>query len=1316
MRQSKKILSFLLAIVLILTTVAIGASAKSAPFKDSAIAGQYNSLDKPVLTTEQYATAALDEVDRMLAEEQLHFTKDDIVVGDLDLTSVDNALDSVVALVEGSLWQNFKGMLGDLYNLNVNAIKTYRRRSTSSTDLDVINSLLQFLYDNKQLFVDFVSGDIDLGSIVGMFVDLSNFNVSKMAKGFIYEFAYDKDAPDNVTQSVDQMAQDIIDKYVVNGYVKNGATVAPLAPELKGHTNISSGSAYDFVDTALKILYNEKLIPLANTKGIEAINKALAKYPNEISAYAKYFNLTADGKCNFTFPTFSFTSDTFLSQLNNVIGSIINTVLTDELGYKWQSGKNATIVTNIIEIGKKVLVNTGDTFFASYVEIKTPAELNKMTDMQICAYVARTIINSSVRGVMVPNTAETLVEVANYAAKGIMATELPGRDYSDTTAYPNDSVDTILNVMADFAVKSLNDWPGLGLSYGIGIDAVLTAFAKWGIENYGGLLSGINLNKNDSGWTNVDKLVFSIINRNWIDASQFPSGKVNTEELIKDILLKNILNLNFDPIFTLIETNPSGSELNNSVKQVILNVVSRTINIVFPGLLSTSMTTFDDIIEAKNLSNTVNALFTDLNSYRATLAKAVLPIVCDALSLTTAQSFKSPRFNLDSFNFISSGSANLSLKITNPSMGINTGYTDANGVFHQDSRYAYKIKSVTSNLSSIKIAQPGSAALNGGDSISLSITGSFTQTQNFIVEVTYDVLTENGTALTSEPLVARLYSCLSTTDTDETAQASAKSGNYAITGGEKNIYVTSVRGLDDLSYKVKNSSDATVTATATSAKSGSNKHVADLSFVDVNSKSVDIVKGAQTTIDIYDVNDTYTGTEAQDLEAFTANGFCRYYQTSGVKMGSTSLTAASNIILYKDYGLHDLFNSEVSAQRQSYDYSSSTAWTNYLNAMKAAAELINGKKSATRFCLTSAVGTANKFKGVATTLQNAVDALKASAAGGGVESTLALMKQVEPSNEGLTYTDSGYSFFSSSNFVTYTFNNFRKEYRAASRFADGYAVRDELGNYVLDSNGNKTYTAADSLSVQYKNHRLSLYYGRLLAVDGNKLHLAKEIAAANAAGYVADNYTAASYANLTKALAFANSVNNEADPVQKKINTAYVELVEAQKRLIKAGGSEEPEITITVATKNPGDPNYAPEIVTNAAGENLLLGVYPEEFGYDIADYFSVSGGNVTFEYDSIATGSVVNVKDSNGKVVYTFIIVIAGDIDQTGEVDGSDLAIIDSAASGYEEFSETFDSAYDYAGDLDGSGDISPSDVYIAGDVVSGSIDFNFAARTAEE
>ena len=85
------------------------------------------------------------------------------------------------------------------------------------------------------------------------------------------------------------------------------------------------------------------------------------------------------------------------------------------------------------------------------------------------------------------------------------------------------------------------------------------------------------------------------------------------------------------------------------------------------------MTTFDDIIEAKNLSNTVNALFTDLNSYRATLAKAVLPIVCDALSLTTAQSFKSPRFNLDSFNFISSGSANLSLKITNPSMGINTG-------------------------------------------------------------------------------------------------------------------------------------------------------------------------------------------------------------------------------------------------------------------------------------------------------------------------------------------------------------------------------------------------------------------------------------------------------------------------------------------------------------------------------------------------------------------------------------------------------------------------------------------------------------------
>ena len=99
MSNAKRFLSVILAIVMMCSTLVIGANAAYTAYKDSAIIGQYNKLDKAVLTTEQYASAAMDEVDRMLTKEQLKFTREDIIVGDIDLTSIDAAMDSVYAIV-----------------------------------------------------------------------------------------------------------------------------------------------------------------------------------------------------------------------------------------------------------------------------------------------------------------------------------------------------------------------------------------------------------------------------------------------------------------------------------------------------------------------------------------------------------------------------------------------------------------------------------------------------------------------------------------------------------------------------------------------------------------------------------------------------------------------------------------------------------------------------------------------------------------------------------------------------------------------------------------------------------------------------------------------------------------------------------------------------------------------------------------------------------------------------------------------------------------------------------------------------------------
>ena len=848
MKQSKKLLSMILAIIMVFSSVSIVASAR-ADWLDDAIS--YNSIDSAELTPEQYATAALDEVDRMLGKEQIVLTQDDIMVGELNLTSIDNALDSVNTILNGSLWTQFKGLLGDLSKLNISAL-TERRRS--STDTAVINSLLKFLYDNSsELLVPFIKGELDMGAIVAQFVpDINDLSVPDMLKEMLYKLAYPGQVvPSPVNVTVDKMVQDLIN-----------STVAKEFPTFASYTDLldlSAGSTYNSIDLGLKAIYNAWVVKKANQVWLPDLEKELmTNHADEVAKYKRYFNLNADGSFNFTIPQYTFTTDTFFSQLNNIIGSIVNAVLAPDLGFSWELGDNDMIVSNIINIGIEVLAATGDEFFASYVEVKTPEELDAMTDMEIVAYVARTIINSSIDGVWVPETADNLIKVANYTIKDIMAVNLPERDYSSNSAYPVDQINTIYKMLADFGVKALNDNPGLGLSYGIGVDELGKQALAWVIDEWGGLLSGITLNKNDSVWNNVDKLLKVILdNYSWFDATQFPSGTVTFESLVKDVLVSNILNLDFTPIFNLLANQPAGSELHKSPKEVLLRLVARTANLVFPGFIPT-VTTFEALVTKNTLGNMAGALFTDLYSYRNTLVPAVVPIVCTALGLTTDQKFKTPDFDLEDFYYTST--ANIDFKITNRSSGINTAYTDRNGVQHRDSRYSIKLESIT--CPDFTIGNISNPILKGGESTTVKITGAVTGAKNTIVTVTYNVLTEDGSNLTSSPLTARIYTCISKSNTDEQTEWTTTSGTYIAKGGNTSIYGTDPELLDDLSFRIQNTTNAssTMTATSTGTSSAASKVVTDVSFVKLNPDSFTALAGGIATVKPY-VLDGYEGTE-----------------------------------------------------------------------------------------------------------------------------------------------------------------------------------------------------------------------------------------------------------------------------------------------------------------------------------------------------------------------------------------------------------------------------------------------------------------------
>ena len=58
MSKLSKVLSVLLAMVLLFTSASIGVEAAYNAYKDTAITG-YDSIDRPILTTDQYASMAI---------------------------------------------------------------------------------------------------------------------------------------------------------------------------------------------------------------------------------------------------------------------------------------------------------------------------------------------------------------------------------------------------------------------------------------------------------------------------------------------------------------------------------------------------------------------------------------------------------------------------------------------------------------------------------------------------------------------------------------------------------------------------------------------------------------------------------------------------------------------------------------------------------------------------------------------------------------------------------------------------------------------------------------------------------------------------------------------------------------------------------------------------------------------------------------------------------------------------------------------------------------------------------------------------------
>ncbi len=305
--KSKKLLSMLLAMVMVFSTFVIGAQAGYEPYKDSAIK-EYDSIDKPIFTVDQLATIALDAIDGMLADLDETSIKIPVINVSIEYSSVDNALNSLQKIYNGGVWNTVKSIAGDVgKRLSFAALNTdpkgnfaaNGKRRETDPDVEVLYSVLAFLNDNSDLLADYGYGRLDLGpTLTGLLGDsiAEYLNAPLLIRTLVYDLAYDdddpnyvdyEDLPDDKKPTIDAMLQIVVNDLLIDledeleESFEYGMTF-----DFDGIVDIANGSFYDQIEKVLQYAYNNVLVPMGNTKIKEWIyDLAQAKYTEDQKIY-----------------------------------------------------------------------------------------------------------------------------------------------------------------------------------------------------------------------------------------------------------------------------------------------------------------------------------------------------------------------------------------------------------------------------------------------------------------------------------------------------------------------------------------------------------------------------------------------------------------------------------------------------------------------------------------------------------------------------------------------------------------------------------------------------------------------------------------------------------------------------------------------------------------------------------------------------------------------------------------------------------------------------------------------------------------------
>lgn len=1247
MSKLSKVLSVLLAMVLLFSTASVGVEAAYSAYKDGAIT-RYDSIDKPVLTVTQYASMALDEVDRMLGESNIKIKYD--VVGmfelDVDLTSVDAALDSVarnLQLVRGNTLDMIGGDIKEidfsaLANMNANPVTLNcpKRTTAGKTDIDIILALLKFLKDNSDIIAKVpkgsaANGGLDLGPILSGFVDLGDkLNVSKLVKELLGKYVYPDTPKDELptNKTIDAMVKDFIDEFASGDYANFKEASKTLAeysklvqkylPGITDQIDLLNDSVYDIINKGVKIMLNAVAIPYLNPRIQAALNrlcgydyykttdedgdtiwKRVTDNPqDDLNAMVNVINTSFNLQ---PFPVESWGNDWIFDHLNDILGQVVREAIKSDIAVDWDYSRgNDALADNIISVAKTVLKNTGDALFANYIEVLTPEEIDAMDDEPFIAYVLRSILNASISFVYIThdgNENETVLEVLFELVKQLAADFVPWRDYSDLDA----DLDGIMAMGLDMAVYGLNGITNMDLDYGLTQDEFADEAMDWVIENYGGFVEDVEGN---NGWEKLSYVIFNVIPSNWLSTYSDGSERDNLYNILVYDVIENILNYDLDSVLELVDQNPDG-ELNDTIIEVVLARLTGIVNYVLPGVFPTTAdySKLENLLDPNLLSQIIKNLLDSLyDRAQNGLLDALLPVVCMALGLSAPESFGYPYISLEDQHTASSA-ALPSFYMYNGSSGINTNATDkyGNTPTIPDKLYTYRVKSVTTNNSSVRVTTPAGATvsnltINGGTSQTFLLNGVADAVDTVLkVTITYDVLSEKGTVMTPNPLTATTYTYIhdpSIVEDDERAKADANDKNMHVVKYTPTTYLSTGSKLSDLadytmdlqrnkwSDNTIHMEDATISLTNAQIDAG-------LAGLGVTAKAVSVNtnwRGGSTEYEPYVVSDP----TVEIPEGTYTNNF--FFNATPTESVAENISIMHNVFVYDDFGLRSLVNSAVNADRQKANYSgthdaeyidfyadpedeepemvsetvnATAAWNRYVDALDAAAAIVYAPRQVGSM---QAFVDNGDFEAAAYELYCAAKELDACSVSGGTAGIKSALEAIVAPDtfinefgeeETYDYDDTRRTYFGRADYINYTYSNFKSEMRAAQRVLDAEKEAIRKGQpYQIEA-----------IRAAYLAHRVSLYGERLVRVRAYTTYLDEAIEKYTALYNAGQgSYSNKTWDNFRRAYEFATNVVDE--PIgsvingsenlagdglrQTKVNEARAQLVKSAKRLTEA--------------------------------------------------------------------------------------------------------------------------------------------------------------------